>query len=90
MENEIKQARGTGRERVYNFIVDFTKKNCYAPSVKEICVGADLNSESSVYHHLLKLEEEGKIEMRRGYSPRAIKLVGYELRKVEDSANGNE
>lgn len=36
MENGSKHRRGTGRERVYNFIVEFIKKNGYAPSVREI------------------------------------------------------
>lgn len=57
MESENKHIRGTGRERVYNFIVEFIKKNGYAPSIREICVGTDLSSTSSVYMHLLKLED---------------------------------
>lgn len=65
MENGIKRIRGTGRERVYNFIVEFIKNNGYAPSVREICVGTNLSSTSSVYMHLLKLEDEGKIQMKR-------------------------
>jgi len=44
MESGNKHIRGTGRERVYNFIVEFMKKNGYAPSVREICVGTDLSS----------------------------------------------
>lgn len=88
MESGNKHIRETGRERVYNFIVEFIKKNGYAPSVREICVGTDLSSTSSVYTHLHKLEDEGKIEMKPN-SPRAIKLVGYKLVKAEDSANGN-
>ena len=55
MESEIKHRRGTGRERVYNFIVEFIKNNGYAPSVREIYVGTNLSSTSSVYMHLLKL-----------------------------------
>ena len=43
MESEIKHRRGTGRERVYNFIVEFIKNNGYAPSVREICVGTKGN-----------------------------------------------
>ena len=61
MERGIKQTRGTRREQIYNFLVDFVKKNGYAPSVREICTGTDLSSTSSVYMHLLKLEDEGKI-----------------------------
>ena len=82
MENVIKHIKGTGRERVYNFIVEFIKNNGYAPSVREICTGTDLSSTSSVYMHLLKLEDEGKIQVKRK-STRAIKLVGYEFIKVK-------
>ena len=76
MERGIKQTRGTRREQIYNFLVDFVKKNGYAPSVREICTGTDLSSTSSVYMHLLKLEDEGKIQVKRK-STMAIKLVGY-------------
>ena len=82
MERGIKQTRGTRREQIYNFLVDFVKKNGYAPSVREICTGTDLSSTSSVYMHLLKLEDEGKIQVKRK-STRAIKLVRYEFIKVK-------
>lgn len=76
LESGIKRIRGTGRERVYNFIVEFIKNNGYAPSVREICTGTDLSSTSSVYMHLLKLEDEGKIQMKK-QSTRAIKVIGF-------------
>ena len=82
MERGIKQTRGTRREQIYNFLVDFIKKNGYAPSVREICTGTNLSSTSSVYMHLLKLEDEGKIQVKRK-STRAIKVVGYEFIKVK-------
>ena len=82
MENVIKHIKGTGRERVYNFIVEFIRNNGYALSVREICTGTNLCSTSSVYMHLLKLEDEGKIQVKRK-STRAIKLVGYEFIKVK-------
>ncbi len=83
MDNMSKSIRGNGRERVYNFIVEFIKKKGYAPSVREICVGTDLSSTASVYNHLLKLEDEGKIEMKPN-STRSIKLVGFEFVKAGD------
>lgn len=85
MENEIKQTIGTTRKKVYDFLVEFITKNGYAPSVKEIRIGTGLKSTSSVYERLLKLEKEGKIEMKRGYSPRAIKLVDYKFVKMEET-----
>lgn len=84
MNNGNRQIRGTGRERVYNFIVEFVKENHYAPSIREICVGTDLSSTSSVYTHLLKLEDEGKIEVKRK-STRAIKVIGFQFVKMEES-----
>lgn len=78
MENAINHIKGTGRERVYNFIVEFIKKNGYAPSVRDICVGTDLKFTSSVYCHLITLKMLGKIEMKEN-TPRTIRLVGFEL-----------
>ena len=85
MERGIKQTRGTRREQIYNFLVDFVKKNGYAPSVREICTGTDLSSTSSVYMHLLKLEDEGKIQIKKK-SARAIKVIGFQFVKMEESA----
>ncbi len=85
MNNENEVTKGTRRERVYNFIVEFMKKNGYAPSVREICTGTDLSSTSSVYMHLLMLEDEGKIQMKKK-STRAIKVMGLKFVKMEESA----
>lgn len=82
MDKENKVTKGTSRESVYSFLVHYIKENGFAPSVREICIGTGLNSTCTIRHHLLKLEDEGRIEMKRN-SPRAIKLVGYEFVKVE-------
>lgn len=81
MEYEIEQERSTGRERVYNFLVEYITQNGYAPSVREICVGANLSSTASVYECLQILEIMGKIKMKKKTS-RAIKIVGYQFVKV--------
>lgn len=85
MEKEIEQTQITTKEQVYNFLVEFIKKNGYAPSVREICIGTNLKSTSNVYIHLLKLKDEEKIDMKPN-SPRAIKLIGYKFVKVEKKA----
>ena len=83
MDKERNQ-HGATRQKVYDFLVEFITENGYAPSVREICVGTGLKSTESVYNHLLKLNDEGKIKMKQGYSPRAIKLVSYKFVKVEE------
>lgn len=82
--NKVSEQIGTEtRQRVYNFLVEFMIKHGYAPSVREITDGVGLKSTSSVYAHLVHLETEGRIETKP-HSPRAIKVVGYEYKKVED------
>ena len=85
MEKEIKQTQIKMKDVVYNFLVEFIKKNGYAPCLKEICAGTYLSSTSSVRNHLLELEDEGKIKMKPN-SPRAIKVMGLKFVKMEESA----
>lgn len=82
MDKEIRRKGNMSRERIYNFILDYISRNGFAPSVREIADGTDFGFTSSVYRHLLDLEDEGKIKMKKK-STRTIKLVGYEYRKVE-------
>lgn len=84
IENGINHIKGTGRKRVYNFIVKFIKKKGYSPSIREISAGTGLKSTANVYMHLLKLEDEGKIEMKRK-STRAIKVIGFRFVEEESA-----
>lgn len=81
----IQPEKRAAREQVYGFIVEFIKKNGYAPTIREICSGTGINSTSSVYMHLLKLEDEGKIQMKKK-STRAIKVIGFQFVKMEELA----
>lgn len=81
MENKLFQRRNGTRQRVYDFLVEYIKKNGYAPTVREIGEAVSIKSTSNVVHHLIKLEDEGRIEMK-DKAPRAIRLVGYEFMKV--------
>lgn len=81
MRNKLSQRGNSTRQRVYDFIVEYIKKNGYAPTVREIGEAVSLKSTSSVFNHLISLEDEGKIAMKDKV-PRAIKLVGYEFVKV--------
>lgn len=66
----------TSRDKVYNFIIDYVGEHLYSPSVREICNGTGLRSTSSVYAHLLALENEGFIKFE---GIRRITLKGYRL-----------
>ena len=85
MEKEIKQTQIKMKDIVYNFLVEFIKKNGYAPCLMEICAGTYLSSTASVRNHLLELEDEGKIKMKPN-SPRAIKVMELKFVKMGESA----
>ena len=82
MESGVNSKGVHSRQKIYNFLVDYITKNCYAPSMREICDGTGLSSAGSVYNHLKILEIMGKIEIKPN-TPRAIKLVGYKFVKME-------
>ena len=77
------------RQKVYNFLIYYIKKNGFPPSIREIAKAVGLKSTLGVYSHLKKLQEEGLIEIR-GNSSRAIKILGFEFReKTEDNDSNN-
>lgn len=71
------------REQMYQFIIDYISKNGYSPTIRELGGAVGLKSSSSVYTHLTQLEIEGRIKTKP-YSPRAISVVGWEYKKVEE------
>ena len=80
---ELKKHGEELRERICQFIIDYIVENGYPPTVKEISASVGLKSVSSVLSHLAQLEIEGRIQTKP-YSPRAIKIIGWGFRKVED------
>ena len=60
-------------QETYEFILSFTEKNNYPPTIREICAGLNFDSTSSAFYHLKKLEKMGKIS-REGNKNRAIEL----------------
>ena len=71
------------RKQILAFIIQYMTDNGFAPSNREIGDGVGLKSTSSIKNYLDKLEKDGKIKTKPG-QPRAISVVGYEFRKVEE------
>ena len=74
MNKKLKEQGKNTRECVYRFIVKYISDNGYAPSVCEICKSVGLKSTSSVHSHLVKLQIEGRIEIKP-YCKRAIRVI---------------
>lgn len=68
--------------KIYEFIVNYVKKNLYPPSLEEIAKATNLKSKSAVMNQLCNLSELGYIEVKTGV-PRAIRLIGFSV--VENS-----
>lgn len=65
-------------KKIYEFIKEYTVEHLYPPSIREICENVD-RCTNTVWHHLRKLEKDGLIELPEYATPRAIRLVGFEL-----------
>ena len=48
--------------QVYKFIIRYSKKNGYAPSVRDVCAGVGIRSTASVYNYINRLKERGLLE----------------------------
>ncbi len=79
---------GSTTDQIYQYIVSYTKKNLYPPSIREIATFTGLKSSSSVFNHLKKLEDANLIVCKENCS-RALKLMGYELVKKDEILRSN-
>ena len=71
------------RDEILDFIIAYISDHGYAPTTREIGEGVNLKSTSSVHAHLTRMFEEGVIETDTGIGvPRAIRVPGYEFKKV--------
>ena len=70
------------QQNIYEFIADFIKQYGYPPSVREIGEAVGLKYPSTVYFHLLHMEELGFIEKGAGKG-RALRLVEQPASKPE-------
>jgi repressor LexA len=78
IEEETVDGLTRRQEQVLEFIRESVRVNGYPPTVREICVGLDLSSPSTVHVHLANLERLGLIK-RDPSKPRALDLV-HDLR----------
>jgi repressor LexA len=72
------------QQEIYDFIVAYTRKHGYPPTVREIGSEVGLASPSTVHVHLAKLERAGYVR-RDPTKPRALELVGRERGRERDA-----
>ncbi len=65
---------------IYKFIVGYFKKYGFAPSFREISLGTDIKSTSTIREKLLVLERAGLVSLNECQS-RTIKLTEYKYIK---------
>lgn len=70
------------QEEIYKYIVEYVKIKKYAPTIREIANAVGLNSTSTVYNHLKKLEEAKYIK-RDEDKPRTIEILHEDIEFVE-------
>ena len=76
------------QQQIYDYILSFTAKHGYPPSVREIGAAVGLKSPSTVHFHMKGLEEAGVIEKGAGKG-RAITLTAPPLPEDKVPIVGN-
>lgn len=66
---------------IYNFIVDYIKREGFPPAVRDICAGIGVRSTSTIHGHLKRLQQSGRIEYSAG-KRRAITIPEIEGERV--------
>lgn len=79
-EERKEMLQKANEQLVYDYIVSYTGKNLYPPSVREICEATHYSSTQTVYRIMKSLQELGLVQIESNKN-RAIKLMGYELIK---------
>ena len=74
------------RQKIYEYIVAYTTEHLFPPTIKEICEAVGVGSKQSVWYQLQTMEKLGLVEIKRTTN-RGIKLIGYELKKIENKSN---
>ncbi|CAN5130164.1 transcriptional repressor LexA [soil metagenome] len=62
-------------DRILTFVGEYTADKGYPPSVREIAHAVGLASTSAVHHHLIRLEEQGRLQKQATRS-RALSVTG--------------
>ena len=76
----MEKSRNSKKYLVLEFINEFSSRNGYMPSVREICKAFDMTSSSSAFYYLTQLENEGLIVKSNGKN-RAITITGEKINK---------
>lgn len=63
------------RDRIYQAIVDFIDQNGMSPTIREICMATQIDSNSQVFFHIRNLESEGRL-VRHPFKARGIEVPG--------------
>ena len=74
------------QQQIYDYILSFTAKHGYPPSVREIGAAVGLKSPSTVHFHMKGLEEAGVIVKAEGKT-RAISLPGAPAAPVGEESD---
>lgn len=61
-------------EKTFDYIVDYTKRVGYPPSVRDVCKDLNIKSTATVYAQIIELQKQGKLKKGVGKN-RAIEIV---------------
>lgn len=74
MPNLVKRSLTPKQKKILDFILNFTEKKDFAPSLKEIADNIGLKAVSTVYQHIKALEKKGYLK-KENNQPRGVQLI---------------
>jgi repressor LexA len=81
LHDAMQTATPEKQQQILAFIEQFSAREGYSPSVREICDATGIRSTSTVHAYLKRLEDDGYIDRRSGLN-RAIRLPGENVTRV--------
>ena len=81
-----REDRNNNREKVLAFLIEFVRQHGYSPSIREIGQAVGLKSPSTVYNHLRRLEEEGRIAVCQK-RPHTLETARVQIKQDTDREN---
>lgn len=72
----------TTTQKVYEYISEYTESNGYSPSFREIADSLGIKSPSTIFYHINKLADDGKIK-KDSFKNRTLQVSERKIKQVK-------
>lgn len=66
--------KGTNRQTIYQFVLQYQQAQHYAPTIREICAATGIRSTSTVHGHVCRMIRDGLLT-HTAFRPRTLHAI---------------